>query len=498
MSRRVRQVVVVGRDAAAWLSALALQRAFARTGVTVIVVELPTLLDAADVYSAAPSLGALHTLLGLSEIEVLRGSSGVPVLAQRFANWSRGRAPFMHGYDTARPAIRYIDFLQFWVKARGEGLTVDLEDFSIAAAAAKQGRTALEGDGTPASQTIAPGYHLDARGYVDVVRRAAIGSGVTVIPGPLAAVNRQEERITSLTLADGRSIAGDLFIDASGPEAALIGGFADAAFETWSEWFGADRLLVASARALKPLAAFSQIAAFKAGWLGLYPLKNRTAVVAVYDSSTQSDREVLEAIPVLSGLALEGAAAVGPLAVGSRPPWRGNCVAIGDAAVVLEPLDAVQLHMTHIGISHLIALFPVSADEMPEAEVYNRGFASHLGNVQDFQIAHYRLNQRFDEPFWDSARSRPIPPALQSKMDLFSARGRVVLLEDESFQDQNWSSIFIGHGLIPRDYDPFVDAVPTDEQMSKVRSLLTVVAEEVRSMPELETHFGANARAGAP
>lgn len=491
MSRPVRRVVIVGRDAAAWLTALALQRAVGRTGVTVVVVELPTALDQADVYSAVPSLGALHALLGLSEIGVLDGARGLPVLGQRFANWSRARAPFMHGYDTQRPAIRDIDFLQFWVKARGEGLKVEFEDFSIAAAAAKQGRTAVERDGSPGSQTIAPGYHLDALGYVDVVRRAAMACGVHHVPARLAAVSRENDRIASVTLADGRMIEGDLFIDASGVDAALIGGFPDSAFETWTDGFGSDRILVASAPALKPIPAFSQIAAFRAGWMGLYPLRDRTAVVAVYDSRTQGDRDVLEAIPVLTGLAIEGEAAVAPLAVGARSAWRGNCVAIGEAAVVLEPLDAVHLHVIHMGITHLIALFPADADAMPEAEVYNRGFDAHVRNVRDFQLAHYRLNQRFDEPFWDRARNGPIPPDLQSRMDLFSARGRVILFEDESFQEQNWASIFVGHGLIPRSYDPFVDAVPADEQMGKVRSLLTLVADEVRSMPALDAHFGA-------
>jgi tryptophan 7-halogenase len=491
VSRGVGQVVIVGRDAAAWLTALALRRAFGRTGVAVTVVELPSLLDEVDVYAALPSLGALHTLLGLKAGDVLAGSAGLPVLAQRFANWSRGRAPFMHGYDTERPAIRDIDFLQFWVKARGEGLKVEMDDFSIAAAAAKQGRTPIEPDGASASRTVASGYHLDARAYVEVVRRAALRSGVTATSDRISNVEREDSRIASVTLESGRRVTGDLFIDASGIEAALIGGQPDAAFKPWDDGVSTDRILVASGPALDPLPAFSQIAAFGAGWLGLYPLKGRTAVVAVYDSAIQSDREVLQAIPVLSGLAIEGDVTVAPLNAGARPAWRGNCVAVGEAAVVLEPLDAVPLHLIHLGISHLIALFPVDADTIPEADAFNRGFASHVRSVRDFQRAHYRLNQRYDEPFWDAARDGAISSTLRSRLDLFGARGGMAQIEDDSFQDQNWASIFIGHGLIPRTYDPRVDAVPATEQMDKVRALLAVVAEEVRSMPDLNARFGA-------
>lgn len=491
MSRRVEQVLVVGRDAAAWLTALALHRALGRTGVKVRVVEMPSLLMAADVYSAVPSLGALHSLLGLEEATVLEAARGLPVLGQRFANWSGARAPFIHGYDTHRVALNDIDFLQFWVKARGEGMRVELEDFSLAAAAAKQGRTPVARDGDRPELPVSPGYHLDARAYVDLLRRAALQLGIETRSADVRSVERDGDRIVSVTLTDGLKVQADLFIDASGPAAVLASGAPDAPFESWRRWFGADRILVASAPRLSPLPAFSQIAAFPAGWVGLHPLKDRTAVVAVYDSKVMSDRQVLDALPVLTGLPLSADAAVEDFHPGARPAWTGNCVAIGPAAVSLEPLDAIQLHLIHTGLSNLIALFPAEAGTMPEAEAYNRSMAAHLANIRDFLITHYALNQRFDEPVWDRARDMALPEALKTRLKVFTARGRVPLYDDESFQHQNWAQILIGHGLIPTDYDPMVDTVPVEEQMGKVRGLLARIAEEVAVMPSLDAEFGA-------
>jgi len=493
MSRKVTKVVVVGRDAAAWLSALALQRAFGRTGVEVRVVELPSLLGPSDVYAAVPSLGALHGLLGLAEHEVLEATSGVPVLGQRFADWSRDLPSYIHGYDTQLVAIDDIEFVHFWVKARAEGLKVALDDFSLAAAAAKHGRSVIERDGRSTEMPVAPGYHLDARTYVALVRQRALRAGTKSVGSGTVVVRREGDRILSVTLDDGQSIEGDLFIDASGVEALLIGGASGAAFQAWRDDFPADRILVASAPALKPLPGFSQITAFAAGWTGLYPLKDRTAVVAVYDSGAMSDQQVLDGLPQITGFPLRGEATVAPLAPGMRPAWVGNCVAIGDAAVVLEPLDAVQLHLIHMGLTQLIALFPVDAEAMPEAEVCNVGFAAHVRNVRDFQISHYRLNRRPGEPFWDRARTTPAPDSLQTRFNMFSARGKVVLFDDESFQDQNWTALFIGHGLIPRSYDPMVDAVPAEQQMGRFRGLLGKIAEEVRAMPQVEAEFGVSA-----
>lgn len=489
MTRRaVEQVVIVGCDAAAWLTALALRRAF-RANLSVRVIETASLLSDADVYAATPSLGALHQLLGLQEREVLAAAAGLPVLGQRFANWGRSRPAFVHGYDAQRAAINDIDFLQFWTKARSEGLRVDLEDFSLGASAAKQGRSTYSEDGVPRATPISAGYHLDAHKYVDLLRRRAMHAGVQATFGRVREVRRRSYRIDAVILEDGRSVGGDLFVDASGSEAVLIGGM-DGRFDSWSNWFRADRILTASARPLKPLPAFSQITAFKAGWLGLHPLQDRTGIVAVYDSKTMGDRDVVAALSVLTGLQPQGEASVAPFAAGLRPAWQGNCLALGDAAVSLEPLDAIQLHLIHIGISNLIAMFPVEAESMPEADIYNAAMTSHISNVRDFQLAHYALNERFDEAFWDRAREAELPPRLRSKLSLFRARGVVPMSDDESFQEQNWTSILVGHGLIPGNYDPLVDAVPIEEQMGKFRGLLAQIAEEVRELPSLDAQFG--------
>lgn len=490
MSRPVKEVLVVGRDAAAWLAALGLHRAYSGASVRVRIVELPSLLTPADAYAAVPALGGLHRLLGLEEMDVLDAAAGVPALGQRFANWSRAKAPFMHGYDTQRVGINDIDLIQFWVKARSEGLNVELEDFSLASAAAKQGRSPLEGDGTRPEVPVSPGYHLDARGYVDLLRRRALAAGVEARSGAVRSVEREDDRIVSVTLEDGLRIEADLFIDASGSEAVLAGGAPSAAFESWRGWFGANRMLTATAKALKPLPAYAQIVAFEAGWIGLHPLRDRTALTVVYDSSVMADRAVLDAIPVLTGLSLEGEASVEPFEAGVRPAWTGNCVALGAAAAALEPLDAVQLHLVHMGLSLLIGLFPVDAVAMPEAEAFNAGFASHVRNVRDFQLAHYVLNRRFDERFWDRARDADPPESLKTRLRLFGARGLVATFDDESFQEQNWIAVLVGHGLIPADYDPLVEAVPEGEQIDRFRSLLGRIAEEVRAMPSLDAVFG--------
>jgi tryptophan halogenase len=487
----VRRVVVVGRDAALWMAALGLARALGRTGVTVAVAELPSRVEEADSYAAVPSIAGLHRLLGLDEAALLQRCGGVPMTAQRFSSWGQARSAFVHGYDTPGRPGGDLDFVQYWLKARNAGLSVMLEDFSLGAAAAKQGRVPSGKQGTAGLGATA-GLQLNARPYVATLRDAAFRYGIEHIPTRSVEAIVVGERLAAVVLDEGRRVEGDLFVDASGSEAVLLGRMPGSDFESWSDWLPCNRILSASAPRLNPLPAFSQISAFRGGWVGLFPLRNRTAVVASFDASAVPEAEVLETLPLIAGVPIQGAALLGKVAAGARTrPWIGNCVALGEAAASLDMLDAVYLHFAHVGLSHLMALFPVDAERMPEAAAYNAAMSAQARNIRDFQAAHYRLNRRYDERLWDRVRDTRPPESLAAKLEVFQARGQVVLYDHETFQEQDWASMLIGHGLMPRSYDPRVDMISAEEHMAKVRDRLSSIAADVRSMPPVEAYLSA-------
>ena len=485
MSRRVRNVLVVGRDAGAFVTALAIQRSLGRTGVRVQLLELPSSLKPVDVYTALPALHGLNRMLGLEEEEVLAACAGVPVMAQRFSNWGRGRRPFLIGYDTPAGGAASVGFFQYWLKAKAEGLRVELEDFSLAAAAAKQRR--IPSAHAPAGPlSAAPGYHLDAAGYVALLRRSALREGVEIASGAIAEAVSGAGGIEEIRLKGGGRIQADLYVDATGAEAALIGRLS-ADFTSWAEWLPCDRILAASGNRLSPLPAFSDISAFKAGWIGLHPLQDRTAVVACYSSRDCPDGEISDLLPILAGIPLGQDAFVSPFRTGIRErAWVGNCVAIGESAVGLEPLSSVQLHLIHLAVSHLISMFPADAENMLEAVPYNRSFHAHAANLRDFQAAHYKLNRRFDEPLWDRVRQAAGPPALEEKIRLFATRGMVPLQEEETFQEESWTALLSGHGVTPRGYDPRVDLLGQEQHMDRIQQRLRAIGAQVQAMPTVE------------
>jgi tryptophan halogenase len=120
---------------------------------------------------------------------------------------------------------------------------------------------------------------------------------------------------------------------------------------------------------------------------------------------------------------------------------------------------------------------------MPEAGAFNAAVRRLAENVRDFQMAHYKLNRRFDDAFWNRARDADAPSSLQRKLSLFGLRGIVPLNDDESFSEWNWAQSFLGHGLIPEGYDVRIDRVPDEDHVMKVQKRMRDVAELVRRMP---------------
>jgi len=501
MNRRVEQVVVVGADAPAWMAAAALHRSLALAGVRARVIELPTLVQPVDVYSALPALAGFHRRIGLEEQLLFSACQALPVAGQRFSNWSGAAPPFIHGYDRAPPPAAGLGFTHLWIKGRQKGLRTEFENFSLGAMAARANRVPVPTEGADLHSSF--GYNIDACAYSALLRHFATRGGLESKAATIADVEVEADRIAAIILADGERIEADLFVDASGPQAVLIDRMPGAEFESWRKWLPCDRMLVVSGEQLRPYPAFSQISAFRQGWVGLFPLQDRTAIVAAYDSRQISDKEMLDRLPVIAKLPINGDAVVSSLNQGIRKrTWVGNCVAVGESAFSLEPIDAVQLHIAHNCISPLMTLFPVDADAFCEAELYNRIIRRVAINLRDFQAAHYKLNRRFDEPLWDRCRDAAVPETLQRKLDVFAARGRVPLYDDETFQEDGWESLFIGHGLMPQSYDPRVDATPEQEHIAQVQGRLQDIIGLVEAMPSVDdfiarTEHQRQAEAGA-
>lgn len=475
----MQRVAVYGGGVAAAMAALAVARAFARLGTEVTWVDTGEAPPPHAALVAPPDLATFHRLLGIDEAALARQAAATFNMGQQYAGWSGGETAFLHAYGDAGTPHASLPFVQHWARARAAGLRVGLEDFCLAAAAAKEGRTGERGEAT--GQAVKRGWHLDAAGYARLLRDACEKAGVRIVSGRGAVPERDGMRLAALTLADGQRIDADLFVDADGVLiAALDPGEAEQNTPL------CDRVLRASGAPFDPLPLYSRTAAHPAGWTTLIPLADRTAVEFFYDSRQLSDTDARSALTAMIGRPVEGNAE--PVGAMTRARlWVGNVVAIGGAAGDAPPLDGADLLLLQLAIAQLVLLWPLDRAAMPEADIYNEEIGGGRARVRDFTAQHFRLNAR-SEPFWAAARAAPVSSELASKIDLFAARGMFAHYNHEAHVEDGWALVMAGHGVVPRGFDPQALQVDDPALMAEFQRQLRAVATDVRAM---DTHAEA-------
>ncbi len=496
----VREVVIAGRDAPAWLSACVLECALGPAGVEVTVVELPSLAQAADLCISLPALEALHTRLRIDESRLLAATRGVFSLGRRFVDATGDAPTFFHAHGSFGTRIDKKEFLPQWLHARRQGLVAPLEEFSLAAAAARQGRMLLPDADTDGFGFTDYAYHLPAIPYGAWLRELATRRGVRRVVTRALEVEVDAQRgITALRIDGGHEITGDFFLDATGSEA-LLANALGGAVESWRDQFVTDRVLTGLGALRSPVPVHSEIRAQPYGWLALAASQLGIHVQQAFCSGLTSDAEALAAAASLN---LQG------LAIRERHPgrrvraWEKNCVALGEAACVFDPLHFIDLHAVQVGLVHLLHLFPVHADFAVERDEYNQNVRSAFERMRDFQSAHYVLNRyglnrigraREDSAFWSRGRAAPRGEELAHKIDVFRARGEAVYYEDESFTIDDWYALFVGHGLIPETQDPAVERTSPALLKSEMQRILGFVRRKVEAQRSHAEHLRAPGR----
>ncbi len=475
-------VVVVGRDAPVWLSACVLQHALGPAGVAVSVVELPPRAEPADAWVSLPALEALHARLRIEESRLIGATRGAFSLGRRFTD-AAGRVPaFFHAHGSTGTRIDRKEFLPQWLLARQRGLQVPFGEFSLTASAARHGRMLLPDPAIDGFGFTDYGYHLPAIPYGAWLRQLALRRGVRLHPArDLEVLLDDSANISGLRLEDGRRVGGDFFLDVTGPEALLasaqLGSPPGAGRESWRDAFPIDRVLGGCGGLRAPLPIYSEVRAESAGWVALAASQVCMHVQHAYCSEYLSDAAALE---MARGMALQA------VVVRDRDPgrrkraWVSNCVAIGEAACVTDPLHFLDLHIVQTGLVHLLHLFPVQADFSVERDEYNQNVRSAFERMRDFQAAHYHLARYGDaSPFWSRARATPVSQELAHKLDAFRARGEAAHYEDEAFNIDDWQQLLIGHGVIPAGWDPAVDRTDAELLDRELQRTLEFIRRKV-------------------
>ena len=158
-------------------------------------------------------------------------------------------------------------------------------------------------------------------------------------------------------------------------------------------------------------------------------------------------------------------------------------MAVGLAAGFLEPLESTSIHLIQTAVLKLLALFPDMAFEPADIDAFNRHTRGEFERTRDFLVLHYKVTQRSDTPFWRYCRDMDVPDAVRETIELFEARGRMLVSADHLFSGPSWLSVMVGQGLCPRGHDPLADTLSEADLDAHMRSVREDVERIVASMP---------------
>jgi len=485
----LRRIIIVGGGLAAWMSAAALARAVRVGDWSICVVHDEADSNAApcgDADATLPLTQNGHFALQPDEDTIIAETGGVFTYGIALSGWSHAAATWFQPFGAVGAGLGPVAFHHLVMRLRREGFPLRLANYSLAALAAQAGRFCRPGrDPRSVLSTCQYGLHLDCTRLARRLKTEAESAGVRSLPGPFAKAESGEDgAIAAIIGGNGQRIEGDLFLDCTGVEARLMGGATRATWEDWSAWLPCDRFVSARIETQHAPPPYSLAAAHPAGWIRQLPLQGRTWLTGFHRSDVLTDTAALDTLQKSAGRSGFSDVRSGPVRFGRRrKAWQGNCIALGAAAALIDPVATTNLHLLRASIDNLLKLLPADRKSKVEADEYNRLTGLQFDHARDFVVLHYKLNGRHGEAMWDACRAMSVPATLDYKLRSYESRGRIALYDEEPLDEVSWLNLFDEHGVRPRRYSPLADGFETAELQAHVERVRAIMLDELARMP---------------
>jgi tryptophan halogenase len=489
------KIVIVGGGTAGWMSAATLAQACKGRVADIELIESEEIGTVGVGEATVPPIQVFNHYLDLDIRDFIQKTYATFKLGIEFKDWTRLGHRYFHQFGPIGMELHGgVAFHHFWLKMRQMGEDFPLEDFSPNAVAAWQGRfTMAKGN---ENNPLAYAYHFDAGLYAQYLRGYAEKRGVKRHEGKIVSVQQHPETgfVTGLTLADGREVKGDFFVDCSGFRGLLIEETLKTGYEEWGHWLPCDRAVAVPCAGTGDLEPYTRSTAREAGWQWRIPLQHRTGNGYVYSSHHISEEKAADTLLAnLDGKALADPRFLRFTTGRRKKTWNKNVVAIGLSAGFIEPLESTSIHLIQTSLFRLLGQLPLPDFDPTTEEEFNRLCRIEMEHVRDFVILHYHAVERDDSDLWNHVRTMKLPEGLQHRIDLFRNRGRVARFNEQFlFVEANWVPVMLGQNIIPQQVDPLVDCVDWSETRRILHNIRDVCRERVMQMPAQKEFIARN------
>jgi tryptophan halogenase len=479
-NNKIQKVVIAGGGTAGWIAAASLAKLLGKN-LDITLIESDDIPTVGVGEATIPTLLTLHKLLGINEQEFMAEVNGTFKLGISFENWRDVDQDYIHSFGFTGKDCWAAGFQHFWLKGRDLGIAKDFGEYCSELVAAKQNKFAI----TP-KHGLNYAYHIDAGLYAKYLRKLAEKHGAKRVEGRIVEVSQDNESgfIDKLTLASGKVIEGDLFIDCSGFRGLLIEQTLHTGYDDWSHWLPMNSAIAMQTETTGEPIPYTRAIARDAGWQWRIPLQSRMGNGLVFCDRYMSDDQAIQTlVDNVEGERINEPRVIKFKTGMRRKHWNKNVIAMGLSSGFIEPLESTSIHLVQRSITRLMQMFPYDGIREPDINEFNSQMEFEILNIRDFIVLHYHVTKRADTPFWRFCRSMEIPDSLKHRIELFKQTGRVFQVPTELFGENSWTQVMLGQGLMPEQYHPIVNMMTDDELKNFLDGIDQTVNNLVGQLP---------------
>ncbi len=486
--QKIKDIVIVGGGTAGWMVAAGLSRLINDKDINIRLIESEAIGTVGVGEATIPHINYYNRLLGLDENEFIRKTNATFKLGIEFVNWGKLGESYVHPFGEYGMAMEGLRFHHFWHRYSQIDPTSSIDDFCLQNLAAKAGKFQRP-DGNYKNSplnSITYAYQFDASLYAKFMREFSETRGVTRTEGKITTVKQHPNsgHIENVTLENGDSFNGDLFIDCSGFRGLLIEQTLQTGYEDWSAMLPCDRAVARGSESIGDPSPYTRATAKSAGWQWRIPLQSRVGNGHVYCSEYMSDSDAVESL----NAGIDGTPISAPnflrFKTGIRKKtWNKNVISLGLAAGFLEPLESTSIHLIQTAVARLMASFPDKNFAQSNVDYYNARTKLEYEQVRDFLILHYYATDREDTAFWRYCKNMDIPDSLKTRIALYKDNARLYRHDNEIFGETSWFAVMHGQGILPKSYHPLANSLPEAELTGRMDQLKRVTQACLDQMP---------------
>lgn len=445
----IKSVVILGGGTSAWLSAAYLSHNHPYLKITVVDKEVgaPVGVGEGTLLNFGPFLDAC----GFSQSEWFNKIDATYKTGILFPDWVNKGNTVWHSFHTAVPVTdtsytlqdlwsvnQHLDFKYYGTGVYESAIDHNLIDLSVA-----------------------QGYHVDCHKLVAFIQDK-LRAKITLIQSEMVNINRLPNgNIKSLTLKNGSTISGDLFLDCTGFRGLLKH---HPKRNTLEGRLICDTAIAGHVPYLNPEIEMKPYVVSKAvdiGWVWEIPVRTRIGSGLVFNRSITSPDEAKEFFVNYWDNRIK----VEDLKVLDWTPyyddniWHENVVSIGLSAGFIEPLESTGIALIMEGIVRLSLLIKEKYCTPDDINLYNITMKSFFESAIDFVSMHYSKTDR-DEPFWKTVKNtikvsdkqKFYEEYLKDSDMLMPNQGKIT----DVFTGGSWSTwlIQMGYKVAPRKINP--------------------------------------------